>query len=195
MRIPVAAAVAALILIMPAAPTGLHAQELRSHRHMAVGNVAFLTGLRPAVHGGYLLQTSLARSRTHTDEFGVPTIQPPRWYAHVLASGGWSFDADGHGRGGATALGQLGLVRRLDTERALGVARVGLAAQGSLAPEGYGLVTRWGLFHGNAAVSLGWMRFPERADDRFVISVDLLRCILQDLGLVGRCVIPPSPAT
>ncbi|HUG38891.1 MAG TPA: hypothetical protein VMM12_00310 [Longimicrobiales bacterium] len=178
--------------LLAAHAAGLAAQdvpELRSHRHMAIGNVAFLTGIRPALHGGYLLQSSLARSRTDVDEFGVPTVHPPRWYAHVLASGGWSFDTDGAGTGGLSGLGQLGVVRRLTSDGPLTLGRVGLAAQGSLAPEGYGVVTRWGLLYGNAAVSIGWMRFPDAGGDRVVVSADLLRCILQDLGLVRGCVV------
>lgn len=163
--------------------------ELRSYRHMAVGNLSFLTGVRPALHGGYLAQMSLATSRTTTDEFGVPTVHPPRWYAHLLAAGGWSFDTDGEGAAGPAGLGQLGLLRRLDREGPLTLGRVGLAAQGSLGPTGYGVITRWGLFYGNAAISIGWMRLPDAGGDRLVVNVDLLRCILQDLGLVQRCLI------
>lgn len=189
MRLTRAPVFATLILALSAA--GLAGQEvprLRSHRHMAVGNVAFLAGARPALLAGYLVQTSLARNGVGVDEFGVPTVFPPRWFGHLLVSGGWSFDTDGDGDGGLAALGQLGLVRRLDDEW-LTISRIGLAAQGSLAPEGYGAVARFGFFHGNAALSMGWMRFTELDGDRFVVSADLLRCILQDLGLVRQCVV------
>jgi hypothetical protein len=185
---------ALVALPLVALPSNVSAQddvpELRSYRHMAVGNVSFLTGLRPALHGGYLAQMSLAKSRTTTDEFGVPTVHPPRWYAHFLGAAGLSFDTDGQGAVGPAGLGQLGLLRRLDSEGPLTISRVGLAAQGSLAPTGYGVVSRWGLLHGNAAVSVGWMRLPDAGGDRLVVNIDLLRCILQDLGLVQRCLIP-----
>lgn len=177
------------LLVLPPSVAAQDVPELRSYRHMAVGNLSFLAGVRPALHGGYLAQVSLARSRTTTGQFGVPTVHPPRWYAHFLAAGGWSFDRDGEGDAGLAGLGQLGLVRRLDSEGPLTLGRIGLATQGSLAPTGYGVVTRWGLFYGNAAVSAGWMRFPDAGGDRLVVNVDLLRCILQDLGLVPRCVI------
>lgn len=170
--------------------SGHDVPELRSYRHMAVGSLSFLTSARPALHAGYLAQASLARSRTTTDEFGVPTVHPPHWYAHLLAAGGFSFDTDGAGEAGPAGLGQLGLVRRLDNEGPLTLGRVGLAAQGSLGPTGYGVVSRWGLLHGNAAVSIGWMRLPDAGGDRLVVTVDLLRCILQDLGLVRQCAIP-----
>jgi hypothetical protein len=184
-------AIAAVGAMSAAAPplAGQAVPELRSHRHMAIGNVAFLTGWRPALHGGYLLQTSLAKSRTGTDEFGADVVHPPSWFAHALVSGGWSLDTDGTGDAGWAALGQLGVVRRLHMEGPLTLGRVGVAAQGSVAPRGYGAVTRWGLAYGNAAVSIGWMRFPDAGGDRVVVSADLLRCILQDLGLVQRCVV------
>lgn len=187
-----AAWMAAVLVTASAAAARAQAEpELRSYRHMAVGGVAFLTGWEPAIHAGYLAQLSLAPSRTGTDEFGATLVVPPVWFAHLLIAGGYGFDTDGRGDGGATGLGQLGLVRRLKRDGPLTLGRVGVAAQGSLAPDGYGAVARFGLLSGNAAVSVGWMRFPDLDDrDRLVVSVDLLRCILQDLGLVSACAVP-----
>jgi hypothetical protein len=180
------------VMLVAASASAAHGQDdepTRSYRHLGVGSVAFLASAQPALLAGYLFQASLATDRVETDEFGVPTVYPPHWYGHALVTAGWSFDTDGNGEDGPAALGQLGLVRRLDRER-FTVNRVGVAAQGSLEPEGYGAVARLGALHGNAAVSLGWMRFPDLDEDRFVASVELLRCILQDLGLVRTCVFP-----
>lgn len=180
----------AAVLLLLAPP--LHAQggeePTRSHRHLAVGNVAFLNTLEPALHVGYLYQGSLGRSGISVDEFGTPTVRPPRWFAHTLLSAGWAWQADERGEPGVAALGQLGLLYRLENDGPLGISMLGVAGQGSYGPRGIGAVGRAELLHGNAALSVGWMKLEHR-DDGVVVAVDLLRCILQDLGLVSRCII------
>jgi hypothetical protein len=185
-----ASALAALALLGPLA--SLSAQEpevpVRSQRHLAVGNVTFLHTWDPAVQAGYLYQVSFRPSRVDIDEFGISTVVPPRWHAHSLLSVGWSSDADGLGRGGFAGVAQLGAMYRFDGPAT--ISRGGLAVQGSRGPPGLGAVARLGFLHGNAALSVGWMRFDGPRSDGVVVGVDLLRCLLQDLGLVRSCVIP-----
>lgn len=162
-------------------------EPLRTHRHLAVGNIGFLHTWDPAIHGGYLYQFSIRKSGVSVDDLGITTVTPPRWYAHTLVAAGWAADADGLGDGGFASTGQLGLLYRFDGP--MSISRAGLAMQGSLGPTGWGPVARVGFFYGNAALSAGWMFFDDRGDG-VVVGIDLLRCILQDLGLVSRCVIP-----
>lgn len=176
--------------LVPAAELAPQSPEeaVRSRRHLAVGNVSFLHTWDPVVQGGYLYQISFRPSRVTVDELGVTTVAPPRWYLHGLLAGGWATDSDGTGEGGWAGLAQLGVLYRFDGP--LTISRAGLAGQASRGPSGQGVVVRLGLMNGNAAVNVGWMGFDGPRADGVVVGVDVLRCILQDLGLVGRCVIP-----
>jgi hypothetical protein len=160
---------------------------VRPVRHMAVGNVAFLNSWQPALQAGYLVQPALHRTRIRRGEFGEAEVVPPQWYLHTLAAAGWTSDRDGAGQSGLSSTAQLGIVYLLRDDGPLGLARAGLAAQASLAPRGLGPVGRVEFFHGNAALSVGYMRFRAPRAAGVVVSMDLLRCILHDLGLVGRC--------
>ncbi len=162
-------------------------QPARVHRHLGVANAAFLSTWDPAVHIGYLYQFSLRPSRISTDELGVVTVHSPRWFAHSMVSVGWAVDSDGAGGSGFSGLGQLGVLYRFDGP--MTVSRAGVAAQGSLAPRGAGAVARVGFLHGNGALSVGWMRFEEPRSDGVVVSLEVLRCILQDLGLMQECIV------
>lgn len=163
-------------------------RPVHSQRHLAVGNVGFLHTWDPAVQGGYLYQLSFRPSRISVDDLGVTTVTPPRWYAHTLVAGGIAADSDGTGDAGFTGMGQLGVLYRFDGP--MSISRAGLAAVKAWGPDGWGPVARVGFMSGNAALSVGWMAFDGPRDDGVVVSVDVLRCILQDLGLVSRCVIP-----
>ena len=182
----------AVLLVVTTAPGALRAQSpespTRSHRHLAVGSVGFLHTWDPAVQAGYLYQVSLRKSEISVDDLGVTTVRPPRWYAHGLVAGGWAADADGAGDSGFTGTGQLGLLYRFDGP--MTISRAGAVVARSWGPDGWGPLARVGLMNGNAAVSMGWMAFDGPRGDGVVVSVDLLRCILQDLGLVSQCVIP-----
>ncbi len=162
-------------------------EPVRPIRHMGVGNVAFLNTWDPALHAGYMIQPAFTRTRVVTGEFGQPEVIPPQWYLHTLASMGWARDVDGTGETGLSGVGQLGVIRRLRSDGPIGIARVGVAAQGSWAPRGLGPVARIELFNGNLALSAGYMRFRAPREDGFVLNIDALRCILQDLGLVSNC--------
>lgn len=184
-----------LLLVLAAAataPQSLRAQDaerpLRSHRHLAVGSVGFLHSWNPAVQGGYLYQLSLRKSAVSVDDLGVTTVTPPRWYAHTLVAAGWASDSDGAGDAGLTGMGQLGVLYRFDGP--MSISRAGLAAQRSWGPSGWAPVARVGFLNGNAALSAGWIFFDGARADGVVVSLDVLRCILQDLGLVSRCLIP-----
>lgn len=188
---PTTVALLVAILVAFVAPEVATAQSpetpARSHRHMAVGNVAFLHSWKPMLQAGYLYQISIRRSRVSRDSFGATMVHPPRWYVHVLAAGGWSADADGKGESGLAATGQIGVIHRLLEDAPLTLSRVGVVAQRTFGPDGFGPLARVEFFHGNAAISVGWMRFDGPREDGVVVTVDLLRCILNDLGLVPRC--------
>ena len=177
-------------------PSGIAAQEtgapptaLRSLRHLAVGNVSFLNTSRPTLDGGYLFQLSLRKNGWKQDEFGAWEVLPPQAYAHALLAGGWSFGTESD-QGGFAGVGQLGVIWRLDQEWPLGVNAIGGAVQASIGPKSIGPVARAELFHGNLGLSVGyaWFEADERAPG-ITVGIDLLRCILQDLGLVETCVI------
>ncbi len=177
-------------------PSGIAAQEagtpptaLRSFRHLAVGNVSFLNTSRPTLDGGYLFQMSLRKNGWKQDEFNAWEVLPPQAYVHVLLAGGWSFGSEAN-EGGFAGLGQLGVIWRLDQEWPLGVNAIGGGVQASVGPKSLGPVARAELFHGNLGLSVGyaWFEDDERARG-ITVGIDLLRCILQDLGLVETCVI------
>lgn len=180
---------AAAVAVGAAGPAGAQSAEepLRTHRHLAVGQIGFLHTWDPAVQGGYLYQLSIRRSRVEVDDLGISTVFPPRWYVHTLVGGGWAADAGGSGDSGLAGTGQLGLLYRFDGP--MTISRASLAVQGSLGPTGWGPVARVGFMNGNAALNAGWMFFDDRGDG-VVVGIDLLRCILQDLGLVSACVVP-----
>ena len=181
----------ALLALAGLGPTaGLGGQETprRGVFHLGVGNTAFLNDWAPSLHVGYLLQFSVRKSQVKQDEFGFDEVHPPRAYVHSMVSGGVGFNTDASGSTGFAGYGQLGLLWRAD--KGLGPISVfGPVAQGSLGPNGVGVAARGQLLAGNAAISLGWMWFDGPRNDGFTVSVDLLRCILQDLGLVQACFI------
>ena len=179
----------AVVLATSALPQYAAGQDApkRTHRHLAVGNISFLNSWDPALHGGYLYQFSIRKARQEVDEYGVTIIVPPRWLTHLSAAAGWARDANGNGDDGFSGLGQVGLMYRFDGPFTLN--RIGVAAQGSLGPDGIGAALRAGFLHGNAALSIGWMDFEGPRSDGVVVSLDILRCILKDLGLVGACLI------
>lgn len=189
-------AVFACLTSLAPLPSGIAAQEtgapptaLRSLRHLAVGNVSFLNTFRPTLEGGYLFQLSLRRNGWKQDEFDAWEVLPPQAYAHVLLAGGWSFGSESD-EGGFAGLGQLGVIWRLDQEWPLGVNAIGAAVQASVGPRSLGPVARAELLHGNLGLTVGyaWFEDDERARG-ITVGIDLLRCILQDLGLVESCVI------
>lgn len=172
----------------PPAAAGAQETPRRGVFHLGVGNISFLNDWAPSLHVGYLLQFSIRKSQVTKDEFGFDEITPPRAYVHSMVSGGVGFNTDVSGSTGFAGYGQLGLLWRAD--RGLGPITVfGPVAQGSLGPNGVGAAVRGQLLAGNAAISLGWMWFDGPRNDGFTVSIDLLRCILQDLGLVQACLI------
>lgn len=171
--------------IDPAGPSAPTTPDVRIQRFLAVGNLAFPAVRRPSLTAGALWQLSLSPIRTVVED-GMQVRRPPSWYLHTLATGGLSFDSDPSKTDpsvGIGAFGQVGLVRRIDPSM---VSSAGLAVQGMLGPRGIGPVVRVELLD-NIGIQLGWMAFAnnERKDGLF-ISIDALRCILEDLGL-GPC--------
>lgn len=161
------------------------APPTRSQRHLAVGNVSFLGTTEPAIQGGYLVQISLRKARDTVGEFGETVRVGPSNYLHVLLSGGWASDS-GNEESGLAGMGQLGIMHRRDD----GFFRTyGPVAIGTLGPRGLGPGFRGEFLHDNAAITVGWIFHGDGRDDGFAVSVDLLACIFQDLGLSGRCLL------
>jgi len=183
------AAIAAATLLPLSGASGQAPEEpVRSQRHLAVGNVSFLHTWKPLLQAGYLYQVSFRPSRATTDGFGATLVVPPRWVAHGTASLGWGPDVDGTGGSGLGATAQLGALYRFDGP--LSTTRAGPVIQGAWRPRGIGPVARLEFLYGNAALSVGWMAFEGPRSNGVVLGVEVLRCILQDLGLVGSCLVP-----
>lgn len=171
--------------IDPVGPATPVTPDVRLQRFLAVGNLAFPAVRRPSLTGGVLWQLSLSPIRTVVED-GMQVRRPPSWYLHTLATGGLSFDSDPSEVDpsvGIGAFGQVGVIRRIDPSM---VSSAGVALQGMLGPRGIGPVVRVELLD-NIGVQLGWMTFPgdDRKDGIF-LSIDAMRCILEDLGL-GPC--------
>lgn len=179
------AAAPAASQVEPVGPAAPVTPDVRIQRFLAVGNLAFPAVRRPSLTGGVLWQLSLSPIRTVVEE-GMQVRRPPSWYLHTLATGGLSFDSDPSEEDpsvGIGAFGQVGVIRRIDPSM---VSSAGVALQGMLGPRGIGPVVRVELLD-NIGLQVGWMTFPddERKDGIF-ISIDAMRCILEDLGL-GPC--------
>ena len=183
--------VVAVLAVFPTveSATAQEAQQLRSLRHLGVGNISFLNTWDPSLHAGYLFQLSLRKNQLETGEFGESVVLPPHLYLHTLVSAGWATGAGDAGGGSFAGVGQVGLLWRLDEEGPLGVNALGPVAQASWGPGGIGGGGRAELFHGNLGISVTLMSFDGPRGGGVAVSIDLLRCILQDLGLVQRCVV------
>ena len=161
------------------------APPTRSQRHLGVGNVAFLGTIEPAFHAGYLLQFSFRKAQDSVGEFGETVRNPPSNYLHLLLSAGWAKDA-GNDQSGFSGMAQLGFVHRRDD----GFFRTyGPVAIGVLGPDGLGPGIRGEFLHDNAAISVGWIFYGDGRGDGLAVSIDLLACIFQDLGVSSRCLI------
>lgn len=161
------------------------APPTRSQRHLGVGNVSFLGTIEPAFHVGYVLQFSFRKAQDSVGEFNETVRIPPSNYLHVLASVGWAKDA-GDEESGFSGMGQLGFVHRRDD----GFFRsYGPVAMGVLGPDGLGPGFRGEFLHDNAAISVGWIFYGDGRGNGLAVSIDLLACIFQDLGLSSRCLI------
>ena len=84
--------VVAVLAVFPTveSATAQEAQQLRSLRHLGVGNISFLNTWDPSLHAGYLFQLSLRKNQLETDEFGESVVLPPHLYLHRLVSAGWA---------------------------------------------------------------------------------------------------------
>jgi hypothetical protein len=150
-----------------------------------VGNIGFLGTFEPAIHGGYVLQVSFRKAQDSTGQYGEVVRTPPRNYLHLLVSGGWAKDS-GDEESGFSGLGQIGFIHRRDE----GFFRsLGPVVLGAVGPAGVGPGFRGEFLHDNAAVSVGWIFYGQDREDGLAVSLDLLACIFQDLGLSSRCLI------
>ena len=182
---------AGLLVVALAAPGVAEAQvppelpEARASRSLFLSEVTFLGTSRPAVLLGALHQLSLRPSRTVMDEDGIRVRQMPSTYLHLVASGGWSFERDPGG--GALARLGAGVVHRIQPTP---VSALGPVAGVSFGDRSYSLALRTELLD-NIGVEVGWVHRDRGSQNRLLLSVEALHCILQDLGLIQHC--PGSP--
>ena len=139
----------------------------------------------PELQFGHVVGDALSDVIDPRLQGGETVRSPPSNYLHVLASGGWAMDA-GDDQSGFSAMGQLGFVHRRDD----GFFRsYGPVAMGVLGPDGLGPGFRGEFLHDNAAISVGWIFYGDGRGNGLAVSIDLLACIFQDLGLSSRCLI------
>lgn len=143
-------------------------------RFLAVGNVAMVDWSKSTT-AGFLYQHSLTKSRMEVMPAGNRVEVNPRWYLHMLATGGTRLRSDGVEFAG---LGQLGLAHRNDSPTFTTVALVG---QGIYNPRAYGPAARVEIMD-NIGVQAGWV-FYRGGGSALFLSADYLRDILADLGL------------
>ena len=178
---------AGLLVVILAVPGVAEAQvppelpEARASRSLFLSEVTLLGTSRPAVLVGALHQLSLRPSRTVMDEDGIRVRQMPSTYLHLVASGGWSFERDPGG--GALARLGAGVVHRIQPTP---VSALGPVAGVSFGERSYSLALRTELLD-NIGVEVGWVHRDRGSQNRFLLSVDALHCILQDLGLIQHC--------
>ncbi|TVR56421.1 MAG: hypothetical protein EA421_03500 [Gemmatimonadales bacterium] len=178
----------ALFLAVPgggAAQAPSELPEARASRSLFLSEVTFLGTSRPAVLVGGLHQLSVRPSRTVLDEDGIRVRQMPSTYLHLAASGGWSFERDPGG--GAVARMGAGVVHRIQPTP---ISALGPVAGVSFGERSYSLALRTELLD-NIGVEVGWVHRDRGGQNRLLLSVDALHCILQDLGLIQHC--PGSP--
>lgn len=155
----------------------------RAQRILAVGHVAFLGQWQPSTTVGGLWQISLVPTRVVPGEFGEPSVIPPRWYLHTMASGGIAFHpADESQDITAAAYGQLGFIRRMDKA----ITALGPTSLVASSPRAYGAALRVEVMD-NLGVQIGWVRLDESGRNRWLVSVDYFKKLCEDLGFGMIC--------
>ena len=153
----------------PAELTGQHKSRI-----LAVGNLAFVDWSKSTT-AGFLYQHSLVKSRIEVMPAGNRVETNPRWFAHMLATGGTRLRSDGVE---FAAFGQLGIARRNDNPTFTTTAVI---AQAVYNPRALGPAARVEIMD-NIGVQAGWV-FYRGGGSALFISADYLRDILTDLGL------------
>ena len=181
-RVSIPGAALALALALPSAPLPAAAQSapasvegIHATRVLPLAGVAFSDAWNPAVTVGLLWQRSLRPSTVERTPAGATIETPPRWYLHTQLAAGASIESTPD----FAALAQLGVVRVNDSPI---WTRWGVAAQGVFEPLGVGPVARVEVLH-NLGVQGGWI-FYEGGGDGLFVSVDFLRDLFRDLGLL-----------
>lgn len=152
--------------------------DARASRFLALGDVIFPGTVRPAVGIGGLYQISLAPMRTLMED-GFQTRTVPNWYLHLSATAGYGWDVDGEEGGGLALKGGAGVLRRGVFSPFSALGPVALVMDG---PRGWGAALR-GEIADNIGLQAGWIRRDDPSGDGLFISIDVMRCLLQDLGL------------
>ncbi len=177
-------ALAALLPLALLAPRAGSAQvsptlpDARASRFLVLGDVIFPGTVRPAVGIGGLYQISLAPMRTVVED-GIQNRTVPNWYLHLAATAGYGWDVDGEDGGGLALKGGLGFLRRGVFSPFSALGPVALVMDG---PRGWGAALR-GEIADNIGLQAGWIRRDDPSGNGLLISVDVMRCLLADLGL------------
>jgi hypothetical protein len=176
-------AAAMLVPLAAEAQTAPTLPDARASRFLVLGDLSFPGSWRPAVGVGGLYQISLAPMRSVIED-GFQSRTVPNWYLHLSATAGYGWDVDGENSGGLAVKGGVGLLRRGVFAPFSALGPVAIAMDG---PRAWGAALR-GEIADNIGLQAGWVRRDDSSGDGLFVSVDFMRCLLQDLGL-APCVV------
>lgn len=178
-----------LLCSLPSAASALNppvaAEPTRDTRTLLVADVSCFETWTPAVTAGGIFQVSLGRSEiTHGPDCGNACITPPEWYLHVGASGGILGSTDRY-----AALGAIGLVQRPGPTSFLAPSFItsrGMVVQSLMPDKAIGPAVRIELMD-NIGLQVGALKLIDRRPIGFFLSIDLMACLLRDLGFEKTC--------
>lgn len=166
------------VLSPPSAARAVNAPKEATPRHyqrvMLLGGLSFVDDGRPALTVGGLYQVSLTTSTvTHGETCGgAGCITPPHLYAHLGASGGWSFEREDY-----AAFVQAGLMYRTGWTW---VTAGGLVGEVAMPWRGVGPVLRAEIYD-TLGLQVGYLAGFAGGDGGVFGSVDVLYGIFGDL--------------
>jgi hypothetical protein len=146
----------------------------RVNRGLLVGNCAFVDERTPAVTAGGFTQVSLTKLRVEAGSYGNEVIIPPRWYAHLMVTGGSRTDLDDY-----AVFGQLGVIRRNDSET---FTSAGIVGQAVLPVKAYGPAGRIEVMD-ILGLQAGPIYFHKAKAWGVFASIDFFHLLFDDLGL------------
>jgi hypothetical protein len=173
-------------------PEDMQKLQGRGRRALHIGNVSFYDSWKPILTAGSLAQISLKRAEVGYKLIGdstivdgeivftvidsLPTVTPPRWYAHFLLTTGMKVTDDGID---ASGFSQIGLLRRTGS----GIGRFwGLAAQYVESPRALGPVARIEIMD-NVGLQVGWLWNTEDSGEGIYASIDYFGRLFEDLKI------------
>lgn len=144
------------------------------NRGLLIGNCAFVDEMKPTVTAGGFTQVSLKKFGARLGPHRSQVIDPPRWYAHLMVTGGARTDFDDY-----AIFGQLGVVRRNESTT---FTSAGIVGQVVLPVEGFGPLGRVEVMD-VLGLQVGPMYFKKSEEWGVFASVDFFHLLFDDLGL------------